>query len=421
MKFKLAILNVLATSPGRHLTLDEVRRAAELLVASEGQTEQLKRFSALGDIDIFQSGLVLQDDAGFQITDAGRALLHSLESASEPSVELFSTTSPGLPFIDHLIDNEERQRIFDLGLRRADRHFEERADFDPDQSGHEVEDGSEVTGTPVVTSEAGSVDPRESTDASILDGTAEGNGLQPSRVKESQAIAIEPPEPAPHGANEFLRRSFGSKVQEPNRSSRRRSGIFGYVATKMRLLSAPWRGHFAQSVPNPKTELPVGRVGGAAFALLSLVAVAACAGAVVAFVQIKALKSEIAMLHREVLPLKEGLARLEQAEKTKVDLDQQEGGQKKSSGEIRTEQTALNLSREEIQLIREYIKPAPSAGTAAPAINVGDPVGGATIPLPSPVTEKIPKLLGAKFTTRNGAIIIIKRDSRQADAVLPLQ
>jgi len=69
-------------------------------------------------------------------------------------------------------------------------------------------------------------------------------------------------------------------------------------------------------------------------------------------------------------------------------------------------------------LIREYIKPAPSAGTAAPAINVGDSVSGAMIPLPSQLTEKVPKLLGAKFMTRNGTIIIAKRDSRQADAVL---
>ena len=82
-------------------------------------------------------------------------------------------------------------------------------------------------------------------------------------------------------------------------------------------------------------------------------------------------------------------------------------------------ETGLNLSREEIQLIRDYIKPAPTAGAAAPAINVGDTVDGGTIPLPSPLMEKIPKLLGARFTTRNGSIVIVRRDSRQADAVLP--
>jgi hypothetical protein len=87
-------------------------------------------------------------------------------------------------------------------------------------------------------------------------------------------------------------------------------------------------------------------------------------------------------------------------------------------GEIRADQTALNLSREEIQLIKDYIKPAPSAGAASATINVGDPVESGMIPLPSQLTDKVPKLVGGKFSIRNGAIIIVKRDSRQADAVL---
>ena len=131
------------------------------------------------------------------------------------------------------------------------------------------------------------------------------------------------------------------------------------------------------------------------------------------------------MLHRELLPLRERLGKLEQIENAKRDSNQQEEAQNKPDteknklgGKTRTEQAALNLSREEIQLIRDYIKPAPSAGTGAPAINVGDPVGGAMIPLPSPLTEKVPRLVGARFTTRNGAIIISKKNSRRADAVL---
>ena len=115
----------------------------------------------------------------------------------------------------------------------------------------------------------------------------------------------------------------------------------------------------------------------------------------------------------------------ESAEKEKRELDQQEKAQNKPDteknqpgGEIRSDQTGLNLSREEIQLIRDYIKSAPIPGATAPAINVGDPVEGAMIPLPSQLTEKVPKLLGAKFTTRNGTIIIARKASRQADAVL---
>jgi len=82
VNFKLAILNVLAKCSERRATLGEVRREVGIIIASGDQTEQLKRFTALGDIDIFQSGLVLRDDAGLQITDEGLLLLHSLESSS---------------------------------------------------------------------------------------------------------------------------------------------------------------------------------------------------------------------------------------------------------------------------------------------------------------------------------------------------
>lgn len=279
MRFKLAILNVLAKCPGGRATLDDVRREVRVIIASGDQTEQLKRFSALGEIDIFQSGLVLRDDAGLQITDAGLSLLHSLESSS------------------------------------------------------------------------------------------------------------------------------------------------GLVAEKRRFLAGEWRRFFSEAIPYHKTERFVGGVGGAAFALLTLLVVVTCIGAAIALGQIKSLKSDIAMLHRELLPLKERLARFEQVEKTKREQEQQDEtksgvDKNRPSGDIRAEQSALNLSREEIQLIKDYVKPAPVAGAVAPAINVGDPVEGAMIPLPSQLTDKVPKLLGGKFTIRNGTIIIVKRDSRQADAVL---
>ncbi|CAN7756931.1 hypothetical protein LJR220_002548 [Bradyrhizobium sp. LjRoot220] len=175
----------------------------------------------------------------------------------------------------------------------------------------------------------------------------------------------------------------------------------------------------------PKAEHHLVGTGGAAFAILTLVVVVAGVGAAIAVGQIRSLKSDVAMLHRELLPLRERLAKLEQAEKTRRDSGQQVTAQdeassekNKAGGETRADQAALNLSREEVQLIREYIKSAPSSGPAAPAINVGDPLSGVTIPLPSPITEKVPRLSGARFTTRNGAIIISMKNSRRADAVL---
>jgi hypothetical protein len=418
VRFKLVILNVLAKCRGGHATLDEVRREVEVIIAREDHTQQLKRFSALGDIDIFQSGLVLRDDAGLQITDAGLSLLGSLENSSGPSLEI-SSAPASRPFglIDELIGAEERLRIFDLGLRGFDNDLHESTDHDRHPLEQEEENGFVPIVMPDAPSEVSAVD----LPGRIHYGTGDGNHNQPSPEGGIRTISMGLPNPPA-----FLRRSFGSKVNAPSRKSLQLLNLlFAFIATKKHFMVDFWRRHFAQSVSTPRTERLVRRVGGAAFAFLSLLVVVTCVGAAIALGQIKSLKSDIATLHRELLPLRERLGKLEQVEKTKRDLEQQEEAKNRSgveknrpSGEIRIDQTALNLSREEIQLIRDYVKPAPFAGTAAPVINVGDSVSGAMIPLPSQLTEKVPKLLGAKFTTRNGAIIIIKKDSRQADAVL---
>jgi hypothetical protein len=369
VRFKLAILNVLAKSPGGRATFDEVRRGVRGIIASEDQSEQLKRFSEFGDIDIFQSGLVLRDDAGLEITDAGLSLLHSLGTSSEPSLELSSAPAPRP--VDDLSDTDERLRTFDLELAM------------PGNDARDEERRTAFIETPNSAPEIGAVDP---------------------------------PAGARSGSRDRGRRSFGL------------ASLAAVIAAKQKSIFDIGRRYLAQRAwhaSNGKNERLVRNAGGAAFAVLSLVLVIACVVAAIAFGQIQSLKSDVAALRRELLPVKERVAKLEQIEKEKRDLDEPEETQNrgdaeknKPGGEIRPAQSALNLSREEIQLIRDYIKPAPTAGTAAPAINVGDTVVGVMIPLPSQLTEKIPKLLGGRFTTRNGAIIIAKRDSRQADAVL---
>jgi hypothetical protein len=364
VRFKLAILNVLAKCPDGWATLDEVRREVGIIVVSGAQTEQLKRFTALGDIDIFRSGLVLQDDAGLQITEAGLSLLRSLESFNGPFL--------GAPASQL---TEERSRIFDLELRAVD---------------NDAHDGNE------------------------------DDHHHSARGEENPTVVIE----APNATSQI----GASKGREPDRKSLELASLIAFIAAKKRAIFDIGKRHLAQTTSlaaNSRNDRLVRSVGSAAFALLSLVVVIACVVAAIAFGQIQSLKADIAALRRELFAVKEHVASLEQIEKARRDLNQQEEAQNKPDveknkpdGDIGADQTALNLSREEIQLIRDYIKPAPSAGTAAPAINVGDPVEGAMIPLPSQLTEKLPKLLGAKFTTRNGAIIIVRRDSRQADAVL---
>jgi hypothetical protein len=381
VKFKLAILNVLAKCPGGRATFDEVRREVRVVLARSDQTEQLKRFSEFGDIDIFQSGLVLRDDGGLQITDAGLSLLHSLESSSELSLE-FSSAPASQPF-DNLSNIEERLRTLDL---------------DPRIPGNDAQDGDY------------------------------DNHHQSALDEVSGAVLIEAPDPASKIGAFDLPPSPNSEGREWGRKSFELANLIAFLAAKQQTLFDVGRRYFAQQTSRPsngRNERSVRNVGAAAFALLSVVAVIACVVAAIAFGQIQSLKSDVAALRRELLPVKERVTRLEQAEREKRDLDQQEEAQNRTAvdknryrGEIRADQTPLNLSREEIQLIKDFIKPAPSAGAAAATINVGDPVEGGMIPLPSQLTDKVPKLVGGKFSIRNGAIIIVKRDSRQADAVL---
>jgi hypothetical protein len=381
VRFKLAILNVLAKCPAGRATFDEVRRGVRGIIASGEQSEQLKRFSEFGDIDIFQSGLVLRDDAGLEITDAGLSLLHSLGSSREPSPEFSSAPAPQP--LDNLSGLEERLETFDLEL--------------------EIPRNEDAGGN-------------------------HRNHRQSAQDEESRTVAIEAPDPASKIGAFDPPASANSKSRQRGRKSFELASLIALVAAKQQSIFDIGRRYFAQRTPQAssgKNERLVRSAGGAAFAVLSLVFVIACVVAAIAFGQIQSLKSDVAALRRELLPVKERVTRLEQAEKEKRDLDQQEEAQIKSAaeknntgGENRTNQAGLNLSREEIQLIRDYIKPIPTTGAPAPAINVGDTVVGAMIPLPSPLTEKVPKLLGAKFTTRNGSIIIVRRDSRQADAVL---
>src|SRR6476660_1552405 len=111
VKFKWAVLNVLAKWPDRRVTFAEIRREVGNIPETGNQIEQA-RFSELGDIDLLKTGLVLLDDVGLQITDAGLSLLRSLEgsaalSQTAPSSQLFE--SP-----DSQIGTEERSKIFDL-------------------------------------------------------------------------------------------------------------------------------------------------------------------------------------------------------------------------------------------------------------------------------------------------------------------
>lgn len=421
MQFKLAILSVLATRPDGRVTLDELKGEVEALTANADQPDGLA--SALDDIDIFQSGLVIPEDGGLRLTDRGRSALEALESASEASFDLSPTsaTSHSLKLIDDLIGSEERQKIFDLELRSEV--------IEPDPEGTEAEDAAP---TPAPSNPAEEADPdlppefalpsipRETGNAYLDHGSAPPWAPETAHTPVS-ATAKSQDAPA------FLSRDrFNPGIKAPEASRPRQARLLLLIAARLQQARAVWRRHLERDTPDLRAGKPTSNVGAGAIAMLTLLVLVICAGAVFALTQIRSLKSEVATLQRELSPLRERATRADLLEKAKQNADQQKESQNKSAAEnsraganLRTEQAALSLTAEEVHLVRDYIKPAPSAGTPAPAINVGDTVGIATIPLPSPLMEKIPKLLGARFTTRNGSIIIVRRDSRQADIVLP--
>jgi hypothetical protein len=371
VRYKLAILNVLANQPGGRATRDAVRREAGLVIASLDQIE-LQRFTALGDIDIFRSGWVLRDDTGLEITDTGLALLDWLQGVPGSTLELASSAAPpAFGMTDDFIPSEQPS-----------------GPFNPE------------VGMPV------NVDPRRVLDEHRT--VAAGMKFSESQIHSHDL----------HRTRDF---AVVQRAQDMLRS------LSSFIATKRRLFLNPRR----RSAPkNPRTAKPTNErsirtLAGAAFAVLALLFVIACILAAIAFGQIQSLKSDMAVLRRELLPVKERFAKFEEAENQRRDQDQQQEAQKRSetgkdqsAAEVRSDAMSLNLTREEIQLVREYIKPTPSPASAAPEINVGDAVGGAMIPLPSALTDKVSKLVGARFITRNGAIILFKKDSRQADAVL---
>ncbi|MBR1156898.1 hypothetical protein [Bradyrhizobium sp. JYMT SZCCT0428] len=414
MKFKLAILTALTRRPDGRASLDDLRDDVEALTADEDQSEEIA--SALDDIDIFQSGLVTPEGDGLRITDAGRSALKALEASNGPSFDLRAPSPPpSLMMIDHLIGTEERLKIFDLDPRV------DKIDVDPDrveETGN-AEDMPSVNTIPAAAREASGHLPLQS----IAQPKAPQVGA--TDPKNSHPVPVPQEVPRRPDAPVFSARNLVAEAKTPALAPPRRNWINKSIAARFQQAQAIWQRHLERDGSTAKPVRGTGNVGGGAIALLTLLVLVMCAGGVIALTQIRSLKSEIATLQRELSPLRERAAKAELLEKAKQKADQQTESQNKSASESkagaapRTEQAALYLTPEEIRLIRDFIKPAPAAGPRAPPINTGDTVSIATIPLPSQLMEKIPKLIGARFTTRNGSIIILRRDSRQADLVLP--
>jgi hypothetical protein len=119
MSFQITVLKVLAGHPGGRASLADLRRAVAILISSGSDwTDRTKRLAARAPgLDIFTQSFVLRDEAGWLITDAGRAFLASLEmpiqvSAGEeqPPEDLETLVPPALPQVRLVSLNRRRRR-----------------------------------------------------------------------------------------------------------------------------------------------------------------------------------------------------------------------------------------------------------------------------------------------------------------------
>jgi hypothetical protein len=126
VSFQITVLKVLAGHPGGRASLVDLRRAVAILISSGTDwTDRTKRLAARAPgLDIFSQSFVLRDEAGWLITDAGRAFLASLEtpkSAGEEQPEGLVTPvpSPELPQVSPVSVNRRRRRAAPRRRRAA--------------------------------------------------------------------------------------------------------------------------------------------------------------------------------------------------------------------------------------------------------------------------------------------------------------
>ena len=99
VSFQITILKVLAGQAEGRAALPELTRQVSILISSGPDwTERTKRLAALAPgLNIFQSRFVFVDRANWQITDAGRAFLISLETPT--SADNYSAIAEGAPTV----------------------------------------------------------------------------------------------------------------------------------------------------------------------------------------------------------------------------------------------------------------------------------------------------------------------------------
>ena len=145
-----------------------------------------------------------------------------------------------------------------------------------------------------------------------------------------------------------------------------------------------------------------------------------CCGIVIAtlFTQVREMQADIASLKLRLAGVDSHVSRLELTAQQKIVKEA-----KIAETPPPPRRVPINLTNDDVKLIRSSIKVLPSQPGAQPKVQLGQEVSAiSTVPIPGSVVGQIPKLRGARFLVDdNGAIIIVAEGSNRADVVIEPQ
>jgi hypothetical protein len=173
------------------------------------------------------------------------------------------------------------------------------------------------------------------------DHVAEDREPQPLSDRSDGAPIVHPPQEAPALSSA----NFRSGVEESR-------GVTA-IALWMQRARRIWRGHLQREQLSELTARPIANIERWLLALLSVVVIVICVSATIVFMQVKSLKADIAILQRDIIALKLRVARLDQIASANEARDTPSSEIPKPPAETRPD-VSLNLSREEIQMVRDY-------------------------------------------------------------------
>jgi hypothetical protein len=180
------------------------------------------------------------------------------------------------------------------------------------------------------------------------------------------------------------------------------------------------RGNEPQVKKSKEVELRPRAFGAGALAISICFGLLVCCGIVIAtlFTQVREMQADIASLKLRLAGVDSHVSRLELTAQQKIVKEA-----KIAETPPPPRRVPINLTNDDIKLIRASIKILPSQPGAQSKVQLGQEISNAsTVPVPGSVVGQIPKLRGARFLVDdNGAIIIIAEGSNRADVVIEPQ